>query len=278
MTEAWSEREQLAADYVLGTLSAGEREAVERLAAEDAALAAMIEAWQRRLGPLDAAAPAVTPPPELWQRIAAALPDESAREGGASAGNVVALRRSLTRQRWATAAFGTLAAGLAALLLLGPSGLGFLALPGQPGRAPSEPVAEAPGEEQPRRFVSLLRRDPDQPGFLVEVDLARGEIRARPIAPSDPARLGAGAVGEGNRDYELWLVDRGEPRSLGVLPHDAGGHSLRLSVEQLGRAGPEAALAVSLEPAGGSPTGQPTGPVVFSGKLIPLPDPDAGGR
>ena len=31
----------------------------------------------------------------------------------------------------------------------------------------------------------------------------------------------------------------------------------------------DATFAVSLEPEGGSPTGAPTGPVVFAGKLIP---------
>jgi anti-sigma-K factor RskA len=34
--------------------------------------------------------------------------------------------------------------------------------------------------------------------------------------------------------------------------------------------GPDATLAVSLEPPGGSPTGQPTGPVIASGKLTNL--------
>jgi anti-sigma-K factor RskA len=36
------------------------------------------------------------------------------------------------------------------------------------------------------------------------------------------------------------------------------------------RIGADSALAVSLEPTGGSPTGQPTGPVIASGKLTGL--------
>ncbi|SME94942.1 Anti-sigma-K factor RskA [Tistlia consotensis] len=263
MSEAWSKREQLAADYVLGTLPAAERAAVERLAVEDAALARLIAAWQQRLAALDAATPPVEPPPELWRRIAAALPPAGGSgpaEGdgpAAGAGTLVSLRRALRRQRWATAGFGALAAGLALLLLLGPSGLGLL-LP----EPPPPPGAERPAAA-PQRFVSLLRQDPDQPGFLVEVDLARGEIVARPVAPTPPAVGG---------DYELWLVDQGKPRSLGLLPHGEKSGRLPLSIPQLGKAGPGALLAVSLEPAGGSPSGQPTGPVVFRGRLIPLPD------
>ena len=35
---------------------------------------------------------------------------------------------------------------------------------------------------------------------------------------------------------------------------------------------PSAALAVSLEPPGGSPTGKPTGPVLYQGRLLALGD------
>ena len=65
-----------------------------------------------------------------------------------------------------------------------------------------------------------------------------------------------------DRDLELWALAAGEtrPRSLGVLPA-AGG---RLVVASLA---PGTQLMVSLEPRGGSPTGQPTGPVLYAGQL-----------
>jgi anti-sigma-K factor RskA len=44
----------------------------------------------------------------------------------------------------------------------------------------------------------------------------------------------------------------------------------------LARLGPTAALAVSVEPAGGSPTGQPTGPVIAKGAIGAAPDAGAG--
>jgi anti-sigma-K factor RskA len=50
------------------------------------------------------------------------------------------------------------------------------------------------------------------------------------------------------------------PRSRGLLPGGSGTVALRSKV----LAGADT-LAVSLEPAGGSPTGKPTGPIVFAG-------------
>jgi len=67
-----------------------------------------------------------------------------------------------------------------------------------------------------------------------------------------------------DKDLELWALPRGEtkPRSLGVLP--ASGRQL---VAQLA---PDTQLLVSLEPKGGSPTGQPTGPVLYGGWLTAI--------
>ena len=60
-------------------------------------------------------------------------------------------------------------------------------------------------------------------------------------------------------DHELWLVQGEEARSLGVLPRDGTG-VIEVRAE-LAPAFEGASLAVSQEPLGGSPTGQP-GPVV----------------
>ncbi len=64
-----------------------------------------------------------------------------------------------------------------------------------------------------------------------------------------------------DKDLELWALAKGDakPRSLGVLP--VAGRALIASLA------PDTQLLVSLEPRGGSPTGQPTGPVVYGGTL-----------
>jgi len=131
------------------------------------------------------------------------------------------------------------AAGFAAALALG------VALYSQ------RPVAEPPlvavlagPDGKPALIASAARRD----AFLL--------VKSVGAAPVDPGKA-----------LELWMLPQGRPpRSLGVLPAGA--------VVRLPLAAPSdavlagiPALAVSLEPAGGSPTGLPTGPVLYSGAI-----------
>ena len=67
-----------------------------------------------------------------------------------------------------------------------------------------------------------------------------------------------------DKDLELWALPQGEtkPRSLGVLPPSGRQLTAQLA--------PGTQLMVSLEPKGGSPTGQPTGPVLYGGWLTDI--------
>jgi anti-sigma-K factor RskA len=68
-------------------------------------------------------------------------------------------------------------------------------------------------------------------------------------------------------DYELWALPKGAaPVSLGVLPA-AGASSRTLTVMQKQALALSAQVAVSIEPLGGSPTGQPTGDVLYVAPL-----------
>jgi len=241
-------RDLRAAEYVLGTLDAGERAAFELERTLDPATEAALRGWERRLSPLARAVPAVRPGPELWGRIAAALPSGGAgREGAphhdaslaAAAGESL---RALTRQvrfwrRATVAAAG--AAGLAA------AGLA-LVLAG-----PLRPVPPPGG-----RSVAVVTSGGDLPALIVSVDAARGTVRVRPLAARAPA----------DRSLELWYIGAGAaPRPLGLV----GTEPARLALPSEAGSAEGGTLAVSVEPPGGSPTGQPTGPVVYTGKLIP---------
>jgi anti-sigma-K factor RskA len=69
------------------------------------------------------------------------------------------------------------------------------------------------------------------------------------------------------RDYELWMIRDGKPRSLGVVRPDEHGDAV-VRLEDVGDAATLAAFALSLEPTGGAPTDDaPTGPVVAVGAL-----------
>jgi anti-sigma-K factor RskA len=111
----------------------------------------------------------------------------------------------------------------------------------------------------------IVLRQPEQPRVAVLSPLAggapvlmaaaetNGRLVVRPTA-SIPVPAG--------KDLELWALAQGEtkPRSLGVLP--ASGRQLTAQLA------PNTQLLVSLEPKGGSPTGQPTGPVLYGGWVI----------
>ena len=72
------------------------------------------------------------------------------------------------------------------------------------------------------------------------------------------------------RAVELWLIlPNQRPHSLGLI-HPGQAMRLTIPPDLADRLTPDAALAISLEPPGGSPTGQPTGPVIASGKLTRL--------
>lgn len=81
--------------------------------------------------------------------------------------------------------------------------------------------------------------------------------RALVLRPIDAPPLTA------QQALELWAVPpSGAPRSLGLVRPDGATTVLRAELLR-----DTAAFAVSVEPAGGSPTGAPTGPIVSLGRL-----------
>ncbi len=222
-----------AAEYVLGVLGAEERREVERRLAHEPALASDVAFWEDRLGGLaDAVAP-VAPPPDAWSRIEAAIDMPTA----------VAPRPS---SLWQSLAFWRgFAIGSATLAAASIAALAYV------GMVPS---ARAP-------LMATLGGTSGQPTFVAAVTATGNSLVVVPasLLTNDP------------RAIELWLIPAGEtrPRSLGLIQ---SGQPIRLDVppDLARRLTPDAALAVSLEPPGGSPTGQPTGPVVALGKLTSL--------
>ncbi len=79
------------------------------------------------------------------------------------------------------------------------------------------------------------------------------------MAPVRPQSL------EAQKSFELWAIAGGPPKSLGLVSATPG-KPLLVPASAVAAAG--TVLAVSLEPQGGSPTGQPTGPVLFQGKVL----------
>ena len=67
------DQDALAAEYVLGTLAADERDQAEALLAIDPGFAEIVRQWERRLGELNVMVEAVEPPSEVWEKIQAAI-------------------------------------------------------------------------------------------------------------------------------------------------------------------------------------------------------------
>ncbi|MDD2876565.1 MAG: anti-sigma factor [Acidiphilium sp.] len=224
--------------YVLGLLRGQERCDFEADLATDPALSLEVAAWEVRLLPLSLAIPPVEPSHTVWQEIERIL---SPRDAAATPLPRIAWhRRSSWREIWwdniaVWRGFGALAAAAAiALVVLRP----------QPSAAPHM-VAVLANASGPM-FTVALRSD--------------GAMSIAPVAPIAPP---AGKV------WQLWAVAGGEkPIPVGfveprrtALPRNDMPADMRK---------PEILMAVTVEPPGGSPTGQPDTPIVFSGPLLPM--------
>ena len=103
--------DELASEYVLGTLPAEQRAQVQQRLAHDAPLRAAVDAWEQRLLPLVALAQPVPPSAQLWRRIERHI---KAPETSVAWWNLLAFWRGLS------AAGLTASVVLAALLLTRP--------------------------------------------------------------------------------------------------------------------------------------------------------------
>lgn len=200
---------------------------LEPLSGESPEDARLREDWERRLAPL-LEAEAAAPPPGLFARIEAEI-DRAASGTSANAGTEIIELSALRRQvrRW-KAATGFALAAAAALAI-------YVATP----RAPD-------------RYVALVTADDGgEAGLIIQFDTGSNVATVIPVVAPPP----------GN-SYEMWTIPEGRTRpvSLGLLPKAA------VSRSQF-TAAPGQIFAISLEPEGGSPTGQPTQPQ-FHGTLV----------
>jgi anti-sigma-K factor RskA len=197
------------------------------------------------------------PPPERseWLPPPVVPPIEPKVERSA---NVVLLSRRVSRWRRMTVLMGTIAALLAVYIGLNQFAPGLLPF----GPRPAQVVAQSPAAAQQQlgaRLVAVLQQEPTSPAFLLTVDPQSRTMVVRRVS----------ATAEPGRSYELWLISSQfpAPRSLGLVGVDeftARPIPGNFDVATLRTA----SYAVSLEPSGGSPSGVPTGPVLFTGKIV----------
>jgi len=169
--------------------------------------------------------------------------------------DVIQLNRRIKKWRGVAIAMQAVAALLAVYVVAAQFYPGLITLR---GRVAEVQTAQTPGQLPPR-LVAVLQQDPTNPAFLLTVDPQSRTMIVRRVS----------AAPEQGRSYELWLIAKGAPapKSLGLVGGDEftqrpipGNFDLATLRT--------ASYAVSLEPAGGSPSGVPTGPVLFTGNIV----------
>ncbi|OED43482.1 hypothetical protein AB833_03610 [Chromatiales bacterium (ex Bugula neritina AB1)] len=243
---------ELAGEYVLGTLSGRDLEEFTADLDADYRLQAMVLEWQERLQPLAEALPPEEPPAHVWDSIAARLnireqplADRFASDRRRSQTyqlneRIEARRKYQSRKRELSAwrIFGPLATAASLLLAV--------ALWQQKISPPLEVNYNA---------VSVVTSDQGQPLWIIDASISDRMLKIRSLSPPDI---------DDNKDYQLWLVkpNDGGVQSLGLLSESINS---TVVVETNKLQADAVALAVSLEPAGGSPEQVPTGPVLYQG-------------
>lgn len=234
----------LAAEYVLGVLDTDARRDARRRMRTDHAFAAEVAAWEMRFAAWLAAFEPVAAPAQAWERIQRSLGWTAAQPARS---DTAPARGGF----WRGLALGGFAlASVCAVALV-------LTLRRTPEPLPAPPPIVENRVLEPDMVASIAADD----GRAMLVASIHSQTGAMTVAPAGDMQVPTGSAAE------LWLIPAdGTPRSLGVIDPQ---HAARMVVPAALRGGlaADALLAVSIEPAGGSPTGLPTGPVVAKGSM-----------
>jgi anti-sigma-K factor RskA len=230
-------RNKLAAEYVLGTMSAHARRRFGICLKENPALRRAVTEWEKRLTPLALALPEVEPPSRVWQAIESGIrPGRRTRPG---------FWQSLSFWR-----FSSIAGGLVALALLI-----LVAVPGP----------ETPPADGTRMVVVMNDLKTSNPAMAVSWEPGKPGKRVMRIRVIGHADMAPGTA------WELWMLpgEDQKPVSLGLITtHDA--QTVIVPEPLAAKLDQAQGLAMSVEPAGGSPTGLPSGPVLYAGQCVKI--------
>ena len=233
-----TETEAFAAEHVLGVLTSAERRQAEARMAIDGDFAAQVGAWRERLQPMTDNLAAIPAPHALWLRIERSL--------GANDNTVSAT--GLRFWRGATASSLTLAAASIAAAVMLANRAPVVIHPPPVGQLLNASLVSQSGAPVPL-FVAAY--DPIRKALIVTSLVTPG---------NDPAHV-----------HELWVIPAdGKPRPLGIL-EPGKTKAMPMPESLLPSLAAGSALAVSIEPPGGSPkVDAPSGPITAVGKLAKI--------
>lgn len=236
-------RDRLAAEYVLGTMRGAARARFASLLKYDPEWRRRVAEWETRLTPLALAGSDIAPPRSLWPRILARVAQNSARYDSTGAVARSGMFASLAFWR------GIAVTSTTAVLALGMF------------------TASRPAPEPPIAMVAVMSTEKAEPAMVVswppQKSAREPHIRIKVI--QDHATM------PDNTSWELWMLPGGKaaPVSLGLVGLDEN-QVVKLKPEHAGMIGKAWGVALTVEPKGGSPTGAPTGPVIFKGQCVKI--------
>lgn len=230
-------RDLIAAEYVLGTLTGGARRRFETLMRADFRIQSAVDNWNEKINALGAGLAPVQPPAYIRAKI-------KSRLGFISEADTRHAQPKSWYSFWRNSA---LVATFASILLAAVLIVNLV----DPKRIGPPASVNA--------YISLVNNKQNQTAWIIRSDLAKGFINVKTIkTQSLPA----------NKNYELWLIaaTSKKPISLGLIAKQ-GNTQFKLNPKLLAHFKQAKALAVSLEPLGGSPKDVPSGPVLFQGVM-----------
>ena len=267
-------RDELASDYVLGTLSAARRREVEQRLPVDAALRAAVQAWEERLLPLTALAEPVDPSASLWGRIegsvqaakpapasapakphlAAVPPDAAPSSAAAPVPATFSPIRSAPRRAGQVPAPASWWENLK--LWRGLAGTGFAAAAVMAAVLVSQ-QGVLPTGASPQFMVVLVAPQQTAPGWVIQANSPK-ELSLIPLGQD---------VVPVEKSLQFWT--KGDnwsgPVSLGLVKP---GQTIQIPLDKLPPLQPNQLFELTLEPVNGSPTNKPTGPIQFIGRAV----------
>ena len=217
----------LSIEYILGTLKGAARNRFEQLLKQRADWSQTFNWWESHIHLLADTVPAVKPPKKVWKNIEARLFNKNAAQSNAW---------------WKSFAFlsTALAASLATILVL---------------------QSPKPADDITPAAIALLSSEKSEAGWLISGSQnSANEMEMEAISLDS-------LEAKPNNAFELWLLpaDKSKPISLALLPQKGLiKFKVPAAIAPLMLSG---TLAVTLEPVGGAPNGDPTGAVVYQGKL-----------
>lgn len=229
--------EALAGDYVLGQMPIHARRRFQQLMDERPYLQHAVLRWERRLNPLGAGLSGRKPPRRVWYRIKseiAALEKRKRTERNKRVWDSILI--------WRTATVITAVMLMATLLLT--------------NIMPQPPVLMMPS------YVAVLANEENKPMFVATANEEPMQMTVKMME---------GAQMPSDKDFELWcrMKESGKLWSMGVLAHN-NETTFPLTETDWRTFNSTTSLAISVEPKGGSPTGNPTGPVMYKGDFVSL--------